>query len=125
MRWIIYALSVFCFVLTTAQAEPPENELRGIDSGRNNTASTSTNTFSSINSMREAAKNGQALAQYQLGRHYTQKGDYVRAYNWFKKASDQGYVKALYMVGLCYSLGRGVPQNQDVAQEWFARAAVE
>ena len=125
MRWIIYAMSVFCFVLPTAQADSTRNELRGIDAGNNKTASASTNIFPSIKSMRDAAVKGQASAQYKLGMHYTQKGDYAKAYNWFKKASDQGYTKALYMVGLCYSLGRGVQQNQDIAEDWFARAAVE
>ena len=56
---------------------------------------------------RWAAENGYADAQNRLGvRYYNGQGvseDKIKAYEWFKKAADQGHVKALENLGNCYS----------------------
>ena len=49
--------------------------------------------------------------------------DYARAVGWWRKAAEQGYVKAQYILGLTYSEGLGVPQAFAQAYIWFNLAA--
>ena len=78
--------------------------------------------------IRMHAERGQPWACYELGMQYWD-GDGVRpndnlAYEWFRKAADNGYIAAVHRVGLCYDTGRGVKQSDDhVAREWFQKAA--
>jgi tetratricopeptide (TPR) repeat protein len=76
---------------------------------------------------RQAAEQGHAGAQYQLGFQY-QMGiclprDYGKAAEWFLKAAEQGAADAQLFLGLCYEKGRGVPQDYGKAVEWFLKAA--
>ncbi|CAH8371116.1 unnamed protein product [Eruca vesicaria subsp. sativa] len=34
---------------------------------------------------------------------------------WYIKAAEGGYVRAMYNVSLCYSVGEGLPQNRKLA----------
>ena len=124
MRSKIIIFSVLCFVVPTAPAELPDNDIRGLEARHTKQKPASPNDIAqTINKLRESALEGNAAAQYRLGIHFTQSRDYNNAYKWFHKAAEQGYTKAHYMIGLSYSLGRGVPQNQEVALEWFPKAA--
>ncbi|KAF2301650.1 hypothetical protein GH714_028493 [Hevea brasiliensis] len=42
---------------------------------------------------------------------------------WYLKAAAGGYVRAMYNVALCYSVGEGLPQNRRQARKWMKRAA--
>src|ERR1017187_4656498 len=49
--------------------------------------------------------------------------DYAQAAFWYRKAADQGLVKAQSKLGLLYHNGKGVPQDDSQAALWFRKAA--
>jgi TPR repeat protein len=75
----------------------------------------------------EAAKQGDAAAQYNLGvLYYNGEGvpqDYETAVYWFRKATEQGNAFAQYNLGLSYYMGHGVPQDYMAAIQLFQKAA--
>ena len=75
----------------------------------------------------EAAEQGDATAQYRLGRIYHfGKGmpkDYAEAMRWYSKAAEQGYAIAQYNVGLMHAAGQGVPVDYAESVKWFRKAA--
>jgi hypothetical protein len=42
---------------------------------------------------------------------------------WYRKAADQGFEGAQYLLGSAYFQGLGVPQNYQEATKWFRKAA--
>ncbi|MBL0231946.1 MAG: sel1 repeat family protein [Moraxellaceae bacterium] len=75
----------------------------------------------------EAAEQGHADAQFNLGLMY-RKGqgvpqDDTQAVVWFKKAAQQGYASAQYNLGIMYDKGQGVPQDYTQAVVWWQKAA--
>lgn len=70
----------------------------------------------------KAAEEGNADAQYVLGRMHRQI-DPAEAYKWLKKAADQGHTKAQYYLGLLYLNGNGVQQDKSKAFNLFLEAA--
>jgi hypothetical protein len=80
-----------------------------------------------IEETRARAEQGNAEAQFKLGRMYA-KGegvpqDYVQAVAWFRKAAEQGNAKAQNGLGAMYGIGQGVPQDWVQAVVWFRKAA--
>ena len=49
--------------------------------------------------------------------------DDVEGVKWFRKAAEQGHVKAQYNLGTMYVEGHGVPDNDVEAYAWFSVAA--
>ena len=80
-------------------------------------------------SFEQAAKQGNADAQYQLGFMYeTGQGveqDYRRAAQWYEKAAAQGHAQAQYQLGCLYREGLGVEENDEEAEKWWQRAAAQ
>jgi hypothetical protein len=76
---------------------------------------------------REAAGQGNADAQYNLGvMYYTGEGvpeDAVEAVRWFRLAAEQGDALAQISLGLSYALGEGVSQDDAEAVRWLTLAA--
>jgi TPR repeat protein len=77
------------------------------------------------------AEQGDAFAQYRLGRFYAQQSglDSPESVSWYMKASDglrrlasAGDGKAMYVLGVMYAFGRGVVQNREEARSWLAQA---
>lgn len=77
------------------------------------------------------AEQGDAFAQYRLGRFYAQQnGSHSpESVNWYMKASDglrrlasAGNGKAMYVLGVMYAFGRGVVQNKEEARSWLTQA---
>ena len=67
-------------------------------------------------------------AEYEIGGNYFYgRGivglDYRQAMAWYRKAADQGYADAQFMVGQIYSNGLGVSRDYDQAREWYQKAA--
>lgn len=78
----------------------------------------------------EYAEEGNANAQYTLGKMYTTEGhglniekDYKIAFSWFLKAAVQGHIKAQYEIAQAYRLGIGVTRDSNVAKTWYQQAA--
>ena len=80
-----------------------------------------------VESYRKAAKQGDAMAQYNLGVCYHEgqgvEKDYSKAVEWYRKAAEQGNARAQYNLGYCYEKGLGVEQNYTKAVEWLRKAA--
>jgi TPR repeat protein len=76
---------------------------------------------------REAAIQGDANAQYNLGVLY-EKGlgvrqDDVRALLWYHSAAEQSHPVAQLNLGTLYAEGRGIPLSYEEARRWFQAAA--
>ena len=75
----------------------------------------------------EKAEQGDAHAQYLLGRRYNF-GDGVtrnreKAVEWHTRAANQGHATAQYILGLMYGAGEGVHQDTRQAVAWISRSA--
>jgi uncharacterized protein len=77
------------------------------------------------------AEQGDAFAQYRLGRYYAQHGgrQSPESVSWYKKASpglhrlaETGNGQAMYVLGVMYAYGRGVTRSTDEARRWLTRA---
>ena len=75
----------------------------------------------------QAAENGDAQAQYDLGVMYRDgesvQQDYAEAVKWFRLAAEQEVPEAQYDLGVMYFDGRGVPQNYVEAVKLYRSAA--
>lgn len=79
----------------------------------------------------QLAKQGDAFAQYRLGKYYAkQKGRQTpESVSWYKKAStglrrlaEAGNGQAMYVLGVMYAYGRGVTRNTEEARHWLSQA---
>lgn len=73
------------------------------------------------------AEQGDAEAQYNLGRRYLL-GEGVEknpaeAVKWWRKAAEQGLAEAQFRLGGCYDRGEGVPKDELEAVKWIRKAA--
>ncbi len=77
------------------------------------------------------AEEGDAFAQYRLGRFFAQQGgrQTPEALKWYKKASsglrhlaEAGNGQAMYVLGVMYAYGRGVKKDTEQARHWLSRA---
>lgn len=80
---------------------------------------------------RPAAEQGDAEAQFQLGRLYNSYASWTdrkerktEALKWFRKAAEQGHVEAQYWTGLYYRRGlEVVTKDKAESDVWFSKAA--
>ena len=80
-----------------------------------------------IEEIRQAAEQGVAMAQFNLGVMYD-RGEGVpeddsEAVEWYRKAAEQGLPGAQYNLGLMYANGEGVPEDDQEAVKWYRKAA--
>lgn len=80
-----------------------------------------------IEQLTARAKDGDPVAQYDLGVHY-QRGDGVkqdlkRAVKWWEKSAEREYAPALYNLGVVYEQGVGVRKNGEKAISFYEKAA--
>ena len=77
------------------------------------------------------AEQGDVFAQYRLGRYYAQRDgrQTPNSVSWYKKASpglhrlaEAGNGQAMYVLGVMYAYGRGVPRSMDEARRWLTKA---
>ena len=82
---------------------------------------------SEIDSLRQAAEQGNFVAQHLLGVAYDNGDgvpkDYIKAANWFRKSAEQGYADAQFMLGYAYYRGEVVLQDRKEAIKWWRQAA--
>ena len=87
-----------------------------------------------IDQRRQAAEQGDAEAQYELGSEYWADAfisenhpeavtRYRKAAKWYRKAADQGHVEAQYALGAMYHLGKGMMADGREAVRWYRKAA--
>ena len=80
-----------------------------------------------LDTVRQAADQGDAEAQYNLGVIYNNgegvPKDDAEAVKWFRLAAEQGHAEAQNKLGVIYQGGNGVLKNMAEAAHWFRRAA--
>jgi TPR repeat protein len=80
-----------------------------------------------IAELQKKAKEGDAVAQYNLGWRY-ENGKNVdvddkAAFKWYSKAAEQGFTDSPASLGWMYANGGGVPRNLVNAYAWYDMAA--
>lgn len=70
-----------------------------------------------------AAINGFSQAQYNVGRIFDKYQKYSNAYEWYKKAADQGDVSAQCAIAQMYKCGRGVGCSYREAVIWLLKVS--
>jgi uncharacterized protein len=77
--------------------------------------------------LQQAAQEGDAEAQFDLGNAYEQgflgTVNYRQALNWLQKSAKQGHPEAQNLLAQMYEDGEGVKQNYAVAAKWYRKAA--
>lgn len=75
----------------------------------------------------EAAKQGDAVAQVEIGNCYFNANgvgrDYEEAIKWWMKAAEKNQPAALYNIGMVYNFGLGVEKNESKAAAWYEKSA--
>lgn len=78
---------------------------------------------------RPAAERGDPIAQYNLGRLYSQgrgaPADFAQAIVWFRKAAEQGHAGAEARLGEMLDKGWGAPRDSAQAAAWYRKAAAQ
>ena len=78
-------------------------------------------------SLRHAASNGDAAAQFEVARRFGLGQGVERnpeeAVRWYMQAAAQGFAPAQYRLGTFYERGRGVQRSLPRAKIWYKRAA--
>lgn len=70
-----------------------------------------------------AAKAGVEGATYGCGLACEKGEEYEEAFAWYVKAAEEGYLPAVYRVGICYLKGLGVPRSWEKGRAWLRRGA--
>lgn len=77
--------------------------------------------------LRQAAADGDAKAQFEIGAIYTEgravPQDYKAAATWYERSAAQGFVPAEYRLGSLYEAGNGVEKDLEIARLWYQRGA--
>ena len=77
--------------------------------------------------LREAAANGDALAQFEIASRYmegrTVPQNLPKAVEWYSKAAAKGFAQAQYRLGSMFEKGLGIPKDLQSARSWYTRAA--
>ncbi len=80
-----------------------------------------------LNILKIKAEQGNAEAQFYLGRLYDEgldvSQDYTQALIWYRKAAEQGEPRAQNGLGIMYANGLGVSQDYSEAIRWWRNAA--
>jgi uncharacterized protein len=113
--------------------ENPPADRTGMGSNNEKSAARAPSRKSASNPTPDAqlAEQGDAFAQYRLGKYYAkQKGRQApESISWYKKAStglrrlaEAGNGQAMYVLGVMYAYGRGVARNTEEAHHWLSQA---
>ncbi len=77
--------------------------------------------------LRQAAADGDARAQFEIGAIYSEgravTQDYKSAAIWYERAAAQGFAPAAYRMGNLYETGNGIEKDPDMARLWYQRSA--
>lgn len=86
-------------------------------------------TTETLEQTKNAAEQGDASAQYNLGLRYVDgRGvakDSAEAAKWFRKAADQGNANGQFELGYMYENGKGVAKDEVEAVKWYQKAAAQ
>ncbi|TLU88235.1 MAG: sel1 repeat family protein [Chlorobium sp.] len=79
-----------------------------------------------LEKLRQNGVNDDADAEFNLGHMYFSgwgvKQNYMKAMEWYKRASDNGSAKAQNAIGVLYEYGLGVDKDSAEASAWYKKA---
>ncbi len=75
--------------------------------------------------LKPLAEAGDMLAQYRLGRVFSDIRNHEKAYLWFLTAAEQGHIASQFTLYSLYRKGVGVARDEVKAGEWLRRAAAD
>jgi TPR repeat protein len=76
--------------------------------------------------LRELADQGNARAQFKLGKLYDGQGvaqSEAEALKWYRLSAEQGEADAQYGLGVMHFVGQGMAKDDAEAAKWFGKAA--
>ncbi len=117
-------IAVLGFLLVTVSACDD-----GVSNGTDDGVSNGTDAYyaKKLELLRQAANQGEAFAQSNLGAMYKDgqgvSQDYAEAVKWYRLAAEQGDAVAQLTLGAMYFAGLRVPKDYDEAVKWFRLAA--
>ena len=80
-----------------------------------------------LDTVRQAAEQGDATAQFNLGNMYANgegvPQDDAEAVRWYRLAAEQGLASAQLNLGVMYATGDGVPEDKAETVQWYRQAA--
>ncbi|CAG8726058.1 17722_t:CDS:2, partial [Dentiscutata erythropus] len=85
---------------------------------------TNRDTKEAIKWYKKAADNECAVAEHMLGEYYYKLRRYTNAFYYLKRATENGNIKALNTLGLCYQKGQGTNTNLIEGFRSFEKAAL-
>jgi hypothetical protein len=71
----------------------------------------------------KAADAGDATAQNDLALLFLEHDKLKSAVYWLELAAKQSFTDAMHLLGYCYSEGKGLPKDDNLAIMWIAKAA--
>ena len=71
----------------------------------------------------QLANDGNIKAMYKVAVIYQNNEMYAEAFNWFKKAAENGHTRAWFNLGMMYKNGEGTAMNYEAAFNSFSKAA--
>lgn len=71
----------------------------------------------------QLANEGNTKAMYKIARIYQNQLSYTDAFYWYKKAAENGHIKAWFNLGMLFKKGEGVTMDYTKAYECFNKAA--
>ncbi len=112
-------------IQTVAEAKPQQHSAKQLEEAYK--AYQNKNYHKALVLYLPLAEQGNATAQYNLGRMYA-KGEGVsqdkgQAVLWYRKAAEKGYAAAQNSLGWMYDNGEGVGQDKGQAVQWYQKAA--
>jgi TPR repeat protein len=117
-------MAVFGFVCAAAS---PAMAAMSQAQGETLVQAVQTGDHGALATLRQAAQQGDAVAQDEMGVLYNKgqgvQQDYAEAARWYREAAEQGYPQAQVHLGMLYSDGRGVKRDYQQAEQWLLKAA--
>lgn len=75
-----------------------------------------------ITQYREAAQQGDPMAQYELARAYYQYQEYAKSFYWWEQSAQNGLNAANVRLAVQYAYGMGIEKNEDKALDYLWKA---
>jgi len=125
MRIVVLLICVFSFLAGCTEHQAPAPQ--PVPSYSNDIMAYHPNRYpNAYKRFRQAAQQGDPVAQNNLGRMYADgrgvERDSEKAAQWFTSAARQGNVDAEMNLGIAYLYGQGVANDQTHACSWFSKA---
>ena len=80
-------------------------------------------TNEELNTHLELAKQGEVIAQRNLGHMYSIEGDFKNAHYWLTEAGKQNDYESIYALAVLHKAGHGVPKSIEASYQLLTIAA--